>query len=143
MFINENLYKEIIKSIPILCVDIIVKNEKNQFLLVNRDNEPLKGNYWPPGGRVNVGETAMDAAQRKLIQELSIETNQLDFIGVYEGIFNIDPFDKKDIVYHTVGMVFQAQVHSSIDITLDHQSSSWKWSDSLPENYKILQKIEN
>ena len=93
--------------------------------------------------RVNVGETAVDAAQRKLIQELSIETNQLDFIGVYEGIFNIDPFGKKDIVYHTVGMVFQGQVHSSIDIALDHQSSSWKWSDSLPENYKILQKIEN
>ena len=38
MFISENLYKQIISSIPILCVDIIIKNEKDQILLVKHNN---------------------------------------------------------------------------------------------------------
>ena len=98
MFIKETLYRDIIQSIPILCVDIIIKNEKGQFLLIKRSNQPLKGEYWLVGGRINHGENARDAARRKLIEEANIEANQLEFIGIYEGIFDIEgeyefPFD--------------------------------------------------
>ena len=138
MFISENLYKQIISSIPILCVDIIIKNEQDQILLVKRNNEPVKDRYWVVGGRVNIGEKAKDAAKRKLLSEVGIKSNRIDFIGIYEGLFDINPFEKMGDKYHTLGLVFETEVHSSTDIELDDQSSDWKWSKSLPERYKII-----
>ena len=143
MFIKEALYRDIIQLIPILCVDIIIKNEKGQFLLIKRSNQPLKGEYWLVGGRINHGENARDAARRKLIEEVNIKADQFEFIGIYEGIFDIDPFDNVDITYHTIGLLFQIQIDSLTEISLDNQSSEWKWSDSLPEKYRILKKREN
>ena len=54
MILPENIYKEIISNIPILCVDIILTNKnKNKFLLIKRNNEPLKNEWWIVGGRVH------------------------------------------------------------------------------------------
>ena len=143
MFIKETFYKDIIQSIPILCVDIIIKNEKEEFLLIKRSNQPLKGEFWLVGGRINQGEYAEDAAQRKLMQEVGIQKDKFKFVGVYEGIFDVDPFDKVDNTYHTIGLVFEIQINSQTEINLDEQSSEWKWSNTFPEKYKMIQKKEN
>ena len=66
-FIQENLYKKIIKNVPILCVDLIIKYH-DQYLLVQRKESPLKGEWWVPGGRVQIGETLEAAAKRKLTE---------------------------------------------------------------------------
>ena len=42
MFINKNLYNSIRKVIPTICVDLIVLNEKDNFLLVRRNESPAK-----------------------------------------------------------------------------------------------------
>jgi len=68
-FIKEHLYKEIIKNVPILCIDLIIMYQ-DQYLLVKRKESPLKGEWWVPGGRVQIGETVEATAKRKLIEEL-------------------------------------------------------------------------
>ena len=64
--IPKEFYKEILKVIPIVCVDIVICNSKGLYLLVKRKNEPLKGWWWVVGGRVLHGETAKEAAARKI-----------------------------------------------------------------------------
>ena len=56
-------YKEIIKVLPILCVDIVIKNNRGEYLLVKRAHEPLKGRWWVVGGRVHKGESIEQANQ--------------------------------------------------------------------------------
>ena len=65
MFVPEERYREIIESVPIVCVDIIVKARQG-FLLVKRKNAPLKDEFWVIGGRIFLGEKPVTAALRKL-----------------------------------------------------------------------------
>jgi len=53
---------------PILCVDVILRNRKGEYLLLKRLNEPKKGRWWPVGGRVSGGELTA-AARRKVREE--------------------------------------------------------------------------
>ena len=73
--IPKDKYAEIMKALPILCVDIIIKNTSNEYLLIKRAYEPLKGVWWVAGGRVLKGETLEQAAKRKVKEEIGIGIN--------------------------------------------------------------------
>ena len=45
MFLEQKLYKKIMESMPIVCVDALIINEKKEYLLVKRKNEPLKNKF--------------------------------------------------------------------------------------------------
>lgn len=65
---------------PALAVDIFaIKPVSGGFriLLVERGNDPFKGAWAFPGGFVNAGESLMQAAQRELQEETSVDSNQL------------------------------------------------------------------
>lgn len=96
MFIETELYKKILWCIPIPTVDIIFLNSQKQILLGKRNNEPLIGVYYIPGGRINKWETTIYAARRKAKEEmgLDIDTSRLQFIGaVYDDIFENSAFE--------------------------------------------------
>lgn len=66
--IPKKTYIQILKSLPILCVDIIARNAKGEYLLVKRANEPKKYRWWIVGGRVFKGESleqAVTQSQRR------------------------------------------------------------------------------
>jgi len=61
MKIPHAQYHRILGSMPLLCVDAVLRNASGQVLLVKRNNEPLKNRWWVPGGRVLKGETVRQA----------------------------------------------------------------------------------
>ncbi len=122
MLIEEGLYKEILSVIPVLCVDLLVEVD-GRFLLVKRSNEPLKGEWWVPGGRVLKGETLLDACGRKTMEELGVEVAVSGPVGVYEDFFDRNPLGVPGDI-HMVSVVFKA-VPKSMNIKLDGQSSEW------------------
>lgn len=132
MNIDEGLYKEIVRSVPILCVDLLIRNEQEEFLLVRRRNEPLLGHFYIPGGRVLLGETYAQAATRKLKQETNLTPDEpLTLVGIYE-----DQFDKSSFgthPYQTLSLVYTIKLNTVAQrIKLDEQSSDWKFSRDLP-----------
>ena len=129
-------YKHIIEVLPILCVDIVIKNEHSEYLLVKRANEPLKGHWWVIGGRVHKGETMDQAAIRKAREEASLDVHGLGLIGYYEEIFSENPFGL-NCGLHTVSIVFSAVVDKNQQVKLDFQSTDWKYSKQLPANFHI------
>ena len=76
MFIPEKKYKEIVKLIPILCIDALITNNKNEYLLIKRLNDPLKGTFWVPGGRVLHLEKTDDALVRIMKKELNLNISK-------------------------------------------------------------------
>ena len=50
-FIPEPEYKQLIKKMPIFCGDFLIFAEK-KYLLIKRNQEPMKGAYWVDGGRL-------------------------------------------------------------------------------------------
>ena len=134
--IPEQLYRQIISVIPILCVDVIIRNEAGRYLLVRRRNEPLKGDWWVVGGRILQGEYAHQACVRKILEEVGLETRELHFLGFYEDMFDKNSFDVPGI-YHTLSLVFETQVTTAQIIQLDNQHSAWGWFDELPSRFVL------
>ena len=123
MEIPEDLYRKIVRLMPIVCVDLLIKDRTGRFLLLKRNNQPAKDQWWFPGGRVHMNESFLEAVRRKAIQECGL-TLCGDPISM--GFFELF-FDEGDINYHSVTNLFATTVDECPRITLDSQSKEFKW----------------
>jgi colanic acid biosynthesis protein WcaH len=129
-------YKKFLEQMPLVCIDAIIMNNKGQYLLIKRKNEPLKGDYWVPGGRLLKNETLNDAVLRKVKEELGIESHVVMPIGVYEDFFDKSPLNPENGL-HTISIVYLI-IAGSENICIDEQSDDWGWFDELPERLKKM-----
>jgi ADP-ribose pyrophosphatase YjhB (NUDIX family) len=56
----------------------------DRFLLVERGRDPSRGQFAFPGGRLEAGETAEDAARRELFEETGLEVAKLELVEVID-----------------------------------------------------------
>ena len=56
-------------------------------LLIRRGTKPLAGNWSIPGGKIEFGERAADAALRELKEETSVTARLVGLVDVVDGIF--------------------------------------------------------
>lgn len=134
-FIEIDEYKRIVEYMPILCVDLLVFF-KNELLLLRRKKEPLKGEWWIPGGRVFKNEKLLDAAKRKAFEEIGlnpeIEPNPIFF---YEFFSPKSTFEGVKTGTHTLSMVFKAIIKDeNFNIQLDTTSLDYKFISKIEEN---------
>jgi len=139
--IPKKQYIKILENLLILCVDIIVRDKKGNYLLVKRVNEPKKGRWWVIGGRVLKGESLEKAAVRKVREETGKCIRDIRPIGYFELIDGVNPFGLS-FKYHTVSVVFTAVIDGLDPVKLDNQSSEFKFSRKLPKDFKIRYFIE-
>src|SRR3712207_3957451 len=66
------------------CVGAVVRDEQGRLLLVRRANEPGRGLWSVPGGRVEPGETAADAVVREVAEETGLPVVVTGLAGVVE-----------------------------------------------------------
>lgn len=132
-YIETEKYREIADMMPIMCVDGIVVHG-GRYLLVKRKNNPLKGQFWLPGGRVLKNEKLEEALHRKMKEELGIRVKILSTAGFYEDFYKENELGIDSV--HTTSVVFLA---SPVDfnIKLDDQSEEYIWSEKLPDNLNL------
>ncbi len=88
-YLKEGLYSKAIKSIIVVCSDVMIFNRKEKSVyLAKRRVEPMKG-WWEIGGRRFAGETALEAAVRNFTREtaLKISPSRFKFITTIENIW--------------------------------------------------------
>jgi colanic acid biosynthesis protein WcaH len=122
MFIEQKQYEEIIKIFPRVCVDILIVDEQDRVLLMLRENEPAKGQWWFPGGRIHFGETRKEAALRKLKEECNLEVINLDEVATFDLLFTV-----ADATIHDVTILFKTEVSSNCTIQIDNQAKAYGW----------------
>ena len=124
MYIPESEYKHILENIPILCVDLLIVHD-HKCLLLKRDNEPAKGQYWFPGGRINKLETIKNAAVRKAKEETNLDCEFIKVISVGETIFIKNENMNTDI--HTVNICCEMIPFSIAPLKLDKYHKDYIW----------------
>jgi len=66
------------------CVGAVVRDESGRLLLVQRAHEPGRGMWSVPGGRVEPGETAIEAVVREVAEETALTVVVTGLAGVVE-----------------------------------------------------------
>lgn len=130
MFIDKNLYEKILDVIPITCVDIIIKNDNDEILLLKRMNEPAKNEYWFPGGRIFKNESIENCIKRKLKEEISSELESFEFIGFSNTEFPTGPFDKP---VHTINLTYSVKIKNKL-VKIDGNHEKFIWTNIAPPN---------
>jgi len=102
-WIPEDEWKIIVRKMPIVSVDLIVLH-KEGVVLGKRRNEPAKGEWFVPGGRVRKGERLEDAVHRIAREELGTDVEVKEMLGVYEHFYNTA--DIPDASKHYVAVAF-------------------------------------
>ncbi|MHA2052084.1 MAG: NUDIX domain-containing protein [Candidatus Hodarchaeales archaeon] len=121
-WIEDKIYKRIQENLPIVSVDILTVH-KGKLLLLCRNNEPAKGKWWTPGGRVRKGEQLADAAIRELEEETGLIPVNLSKKGVMSHLWpNV----------HFITVFFRAEVESNF-VELNDEHSDFKWISSVSD----------
>lgn len=142
--IPKATYRKILELVPIVCVDLVIVN-KNKCLLVKRNNEPAKGQYWFPGGRVYKMETIEKAALRKAREEVNLKCAFHKIVSIEETIFRKKKGMDTDV--HSMNIICQLKPLSVKDVKVDqfHSDSIWvnlKTAKGLSLHPAVLNPIQ-
>jgi colanic acid biosynthesis protein WcaH len=129
MFLSADDFAHVVKSTPLISIDLIVRNIQGNVLLGKRLNRPAQGSWFVPGGRVFKDEKLDDAFKRTVKTELGIDMDraQSKFLGVYEHFYSNNVFNE-EFSTHYIVLAYEISVDED-SIILNNQHSSYRWFD--------------
>lgn len=129
MILDKDKLTQVVKNTPLVSIDIIVRDGNNRYLLGNRINEPAKGYWFVPGGRISKNETLADAFKNISERELGmrLEIADANFLGVHEHMYDQNFAEEKGFGTHYVVLAFEVFVKNLNTNTLPSiQHREWK-----------------
>jgi hypothetical protein len=143
MYINNELYKEIIDKTIVQTIDIVFFNDKNEILLLYRNNSPLKWIYYIPWWRRLKNETILESAKRKSLEELwiNIKEDKLKFLWIYDDILNDSIYENISTHCSPITYLYNLSKDEEKSINLDGQHSDFKFFSINDSNLHFMVKI--
>ncbi len=130
-WIPENLYHEIKKLLPIPCIDLLIINE-GKLLLMQRNNQPGKDEWFTPGGRILKGERLEEAVYRILEEETGLTPISIMEKGAMTHIWPM---------IQTVTVLYRVEVTNDL-VRMNEEHSRYKWvSEASEELHKYVKEM--
>ena len=93
--LDPQTFKTIIENTPLVSIDLCLVSN-SQILLGKRNNEPLKGEWFTPGGRIYKNETWKDALIRIIKTELGLihlTVEDFSLMGIWDHFYKNSALD--------------------------------------------------
>lgn len=129
MYLPHKIYRVLEKNSSLLCIDLFIVDSVKQpkkLLAIKRAQEPGKGLWFQPGGRIYKNESISQAAIRKAKEELGVEIALVRPLGFYRSIFSKDHSGKGSL--DSSAIVLLATLKSK-EIVLDKTSTDFAWKN--------------
>lgn len=97
--IPDDDWATIVANVHIVSVDLLIRH-KGGLLLGKRTNEPAKGHWFIPGGRVRKGETRSEAVRRIGKEEVGLQVEIVESLGAFEHIYDESGVDGVDTKHY-------------------------------------------
>jgi colanic acid biosynthesis protein WcaH len=119
----------VVRLVPLISIDLIIRNSTNQVLLGFRENEPAKGFYFVPGGRILKNERLRDAFVRILRNEINYSGSfdEARPLGVYEHFYGTNYFGEPDYGTHYVVLAYEIGLKDTSGLRIDSQHREFVW----------------
>lgn len=110
------------QTFPEPTVGILIFNSRDELLLVR--SHKWRGKYVVPGGHVELGESAAEAARREAKEETSLDIHDIQFLTWQECIYD-EGFWKPR---HFIFLDFIARTES-LAVVLNEEAETFLWVD--------------
>ena len=121
-------FKSVVENTPLVSIDLCLIFE-GKILLGKRNNEPLKGEWFTPGGRIYKNERWQNALRRIGELELGLSdvpVDKFELMGVWDHFYSNSIIDQ-DISTHYVNLPHYIVFKSRPLITIDDQHGDFQW----------------
>jgi len=107
---------------------LVIRNASNKILLGLRTNEPAKGSYFVPGGRILKNERLNNAFARILKAETSFMIQLPKSLHrVYEHFYETNFLNEPGFGTHYVVLAYGLRIGSASKLRIDAQHSEYVW----------------
>ncbi|BFM16490.1 GDP-mannose mannosyl hydrolase [Maricurvus nonylphenolicus] len=130
--LSVDSFREVVKSTPLISVDLVVKDSIGRILLGKRVNPPAQGFWFVPGGRIFKGEEVNHAFSRILGSELDVSSSEIKtaFLGVYQHFYD-DNFAGTGFSTHYVVLCYEVHLECLLNKLPLDQHSEYRWFTKL------------
>ena len=126
---SDDKFAQIVRLAPLVSVDLIIRNAKQNVFVALRTNEPAKGVYFVPGGCIRKDETIENAFARILENETGCHASfeEAQFLGVYQHFYSTNRYGLRGNGTHYVVLAYEVRFDHYPTIILDDQHSTYRW----------------
>jgi colanic acid biosynthesis protein WcaH len=129
MLVPDSDFRTVVKSTPLVSIDLVIADPSGAVLMGWRNNEPAKETWFVPGGRIRKNETIADAFERIVRSETGLVKRlaESEFGGVYEHLYTTNCFGDRDFGTHYCVLAYVLRVHERPHIAIDSQHTRVEW----------------
>jgi colanic acid biosynthesis protein WcaH len=122
-------FLRIVRDAPVVSIDLVVRNAESDVLLGLRNNEPARGSWFVPGGRVLKDERLDAAFARVSRNELGVALSRDDarFVGLFEHFYAENFAGVPGIGTHYVVLAHRIDVSRRFATPADDQHGEFRW----------------
>ena len=122
-------FLEVVDRTPLVSIDFIVRDRQRRLLLGLRVNDPARGFWFVPGGRIRKGESLDEAFARILGNELGVELprTRARLLGLFTHLYDTNFADAPQIDTHYVVLAYEVNVELELISLPRKQHSEYQW----------------
>ena len=129
--LDAQVFAQVVKHAPLVSIDLILQDPRGRIFLGYRRNQPAKGKWFVPGGRIRKGERLDQALHRIVREELGVGSisSAVEFVGVFEHFYEDNFASEADYGTHYVVLAHRFILETPLANLPPAQHSEYRWWD--------------
>jgi colanic acid biosynthesis protein WcaH len=126
-------FRFVIERTPLVSLDLLVRDPAGRLLVGLRRNEPARGCYFVPGGRIGKGSTHQEALREIAEVEIGLtglEWDDRNVEGVFTHLYDANALGAAGVTTHYVVIAYRVDVESFEPAARDDQHLRFEWIDA-------------
>ncbi|GAA4330617.1 GDP-mannose mannosyl hydrolase [Pigmentiphaga soli] len=128
-FWSADDFRAAVEMLPLISVDLLLRNADGAYLLGLRSNPPAQGTWFVPGGRILKDETMAAALVRIARSELALDLPVSAWTprGIYEHFYDVNFAGERGRRTHYVVLAFETRLADPLYALPRTQHRDYRW----------------
>jgi colanic acid biosynthesis protein WcaH len=129
MPLSHDAFLSVVRDTPLVSIDLAVVAPGGRLLMGRRTNEPARGFWFVPGGRILKGEPLDEAYARLTAFELGVPLARADatLLGLYTHLYETNFAEAPGVSTHYVVIAYRIDLKVTLEALPRAQHSGYRW----------------